>query len=84
MIMTRIAVVIALVLGAPVRPMAQSDSDIAKQFVGIWRLSSWVQRLSDGTTRQSPLSMGQHRCRSCVLCGHGPQSTGMEIGDYAD
>jgi hypothetical protein len=37
---------------------AQSDDAIATQFVGIWRLVSWSQRLADGTTRQSPLSVG--------------------------
>src|ERR1700691_72898 len=31
---------------------AQSQDDIAKQFVGMWRLVSNPQRLSDGTTRQ--------------------------------
>jgi len=36
---------------------AQSQGDIAKQFVGMWRLVSWPQRLADGTTRQSPLSV---------------------------
>jgi hypothetical protein len=35
---------------------AQAPDDIAKQFVGMWRLVSWPQRLADGTTRQSPLS----------------------------
>ena len=36
---------------------AQSQDDIAKQFVGMWRLVSWPQRLVDGTTRQSPASV---------------------------
>ena len=36
---------------------AQSQDDIAKQFVGMWRLASWPQRLADGTTRQNPISV---------------------------
>ena len=36
---------------------AQSQDDVAKQFVGMWRLVSWPQRLADGTTRQNPLSV---------------------------
>jgi lipocalin-like protein len=36
---------------------AQSQDDIAKQFVGMWRLVSWPERLADGTTRQNPLSV---------------------------
>jgi Lipocalin-like domain len=37
---------------------AQPQGDIAKQFVGMWRLVSWTERLPDGTTRQSPRSVG--------------------------
>jgi len=36
---------------------AQTPDDIGKQFIGMWRLVSWPQRLADGTTRQSPLSV---------------------------
>ncbi len=36
---------------------AQSQGDIARQFVGMWRLVSWPQRLADGTTRQNPQSV---------------------------
>jgi hypothetical protein len=36
---------------------AQSQDDIAKQFVGMWRLVSWTERLADGTTRQNPRSV---------------------------
>jgi hypothetical protein len=36
---------------------AQSPDDIGKQFVGMWRLVSWPERLADGTTRQHPLSV---------------------------
>ena len=36
---------------------AQSQDDIPKQFVGMWRLVSWPQRLADGTTRQNPQSV---------------------------
>jgi hypothetical protein len=37
---------------------AKSQGDVAQQFVGTWRLVSYVQRLADGATRQSPLSSG--------------------------
>lgn len=37
---------------------ARCDDDIAKQFLGIWKLVSWEQRLADGTTRQAPNSVG--------------------------
>jgi hypothetical protein len=33
------------------------DVSIAKQFVGMWRLVSWVHRLDDGTTRHDPKSV---------------------------
>jgi len=36
---------------------AQSQDEIAKQFVGMWRLVSWPERLADGTTRQDPKSV---------------------------
>jgi len=36
---------------------AQSQDDIAKQFVGTWRLVSWPVRSADGTTKQSPISV---------------------------
>jgi Lipocalin-like domain len=37
---------------------AQFQDDIAKQFVGMWRLVSWTERLADGTTRHNPRSVG--------------------------
>jgi hypothetical protein len=37
---------------------AQSQDDVAKQFVGAWRLVSWTQRRADGTTGQNPMSVG--------------------------
>ena len=37
---------------------AQSQNDIAKQFAGMWRLVSNPQRLTDGTTREGPNSVG--------------------------
>jgi hypothetical protein len=37
---------------------ARAQDDIATQFLGIWRLVSWEQRLADGTTRQAPNSVG--------------------------
>ena len=38
---------------------AQSRDDVAlaRQFIGMWRLASWTQRLADGTTRQQPISV---------------------------
>src|SRR4051812_36348016 len=38
--------------------LVQAQGDIAKRFVGTWRLVSHPQRLADGTTRQSPQSVG--------------------------
>jgi hypothetical protein len=42
---------------APQAP-SQDDSSVAKQFIGMWRLVSWPQRLADGTINQNPLSTG--------------------------
>lgn len=36
---------------------AKSPAAVAKQFIGMWRLVSWPQRLADGTTRQDPRSV---------------------------
>ena len=35
---------------------SQDEAAITRQFIGMWRLVSWPQRLADGTTRQNPLS----------------------------
>ena len=54
----KIALTVVLVLGAlSSTSYAQSQDDVAKQFVGMWRLVSWPQLLADGTTRQNPLSV---------------------------
>jgi len=37
---------------------AQSPADVARQFIGTWRLVSWTQRLADGTTRPDPRNTG--------------------------
>jgi hypothetical protein len=37
---------------------AQSAADVARQFIGTWRLVSWTQRLADGTTRPDPRNVG--------------------------
>jgi len=37
---------------------AQSAADIARQFIGTWRLVSWTQRLADGSTRPDPRNVG--------------------------
>ena len=39
-------------------PQAQSGDSVAKQFIGMWRLVSRPQKLTDGTTRQYPISVG--------------------------
>jgi hypothetical protein len=39
-------------------PRAESAADVARQFVGTWRLVSWTQRLADGTTRPDPRNVG--------------------------
>lgn len=53
------ALVVVLVFGQLIGPLrAQSQDDVAKQFVGMWRLASRTQRLLDGTTRQSAISTG--------------------------
>ncbi len=47
-----------LVLGMFASPaLAQTQDAVAKQFIGMWRLVSWPQRLADGTTRQDPRSV---------------------------
>lgn len=52
------AILMLLAFGLPNSiAYAQSQDDIAKQFVGMWRLVSWPERLADGTTRQNPLSV---------------------------
>jgi hypothetical protein len=35
----------------------QDDATVAKQFVGMWKLVSWPQRLADGTTRQNSITV---------------------------
>jgi len=37
-----------------VHAQSQDDAAIARQFVGMWRLVSWPQRLADGTWRSNP------------------------------
>ncbi len=36
----------------------QNDDSVAKQFVGMWRLVSWTQRMVDGTTKPNSQSVG--------------------------
>jgi hypothetical protein len=56
--MKMIAALFLLLAFGPLSSMsyAQSEADIAKQFVGTWRLVSWPERLADGTMRQNPQS----------------------------
>ena len=58
--MLRTALVSAALLSCALNdtPQAQSRPDIARQFVGTWRLVSWTQRLADGTTRPDPRNVG--------------------------
>ena len=37
---------------------AHGDDDIGAQFLGMWKLVSWEQRVADGTTRQAANSVG--------------------------
>ena len=57
--MTKIAALSILLVLGPLNSAsrAQSQEDIAKQFVGMWRLASRPQRLADGTTRQGQQSV---------------------------
>ena len=60
MMLTRrtLILVAVLVLGPCIKStVAQSEVNIAQQFVGTWRLVSWQQRLADGTTRPSAISV---------------------------
>ena len=56
-ILTLCMVGLSLLVGTRFETHAQPQDDvsIAKQFVGMWRLVSWPQRLADGTTRQNPI-----------------------------
>jgi len=52
------ALAVVLVFGAlNSSSHAQSLDAVAKQFVGMWRLVSWPQRLADGTMRQDARSV---------------------------
>jgi hypothetical protein len=54
---TTLAVVLVFSAFAGTPSPAQSPNVVEKQFVGMWRLVSWPQRLADGTTRQDPRSV---------------------------
>jgi hypothetical protein len=54
----RILAVVAAAFAMSDTPGAQSAADVARQFVGTWRLVSWTQRLADGTTRPDPRNVG--------------------------
>jgi hypothetical protein len=44
----------ALVTVAQRNQPPSDDAGLMKSFVGMWRLVSWPERLSDGTTKQNP------------------------------
>lgn len=50
--------VLPALIGSVFYAEARAQDDIATQFLGMWRLVSWEQRLADGTTRQAPNSVG--------------------------
>jgi hypothetical protein len=50
--MTKTLVSATLLALTSVAVAAQVQDDVTGRFVGLWRLASWEQRLTDGTTRQ--------------------------------
>jgi len=53
--MRRFALSMAALLVTVLAPLeAQLTDSVARSFVGTWRLVSWSQRLTDGTTRHDP------------------------------
>jgi len=51
-----IASILSIMTSGPAFAQTAADEQIARQFVGTWRLLTWTQRLNDGTTRPSPLA----------------------------
>ncbi len=52
-----IGIVLLVLVATTSMGQAWPDDDIAP-FLGMWKLVSWEQRLTDGTTRQAPNSVG--------------------------
>jgi len=56
-----LCILVLCVLGCPwsfdTHAQPQDEASVSRQFVGMWRLVSWTQRLDDGTTMQNPLSV---------------------------
>jgi hypothetical protein len=48
----------ALLLCALTNTSQAQSPDVARRFIGAWRLVSWTQRLADGTTRPDPRNVG--------------------------
>ena len=48
----RASAMILFLLALGAIPRAQSQDDEGRRFVGMWRLVSWQQRMTDGTARQ--------------------------------
>jgi hypothetical protein len=54
-VIARIVVLIAFTVAAP---QAQAPTNTTQDFVGAWKLVSWTQRMTDGTTRPSQFDAG--------------------------
>ena len=56
---TKIALLSAIIVGIfghTALPQSTTQSDVANQFVGMWRLVSWTKIYDDGSTRPEPRS----------------------------
>jgi hypothetical protein len=51
-----IASILSIIASEPAFAQTAADEQIARQFVGTWRLLTWTQRMNDGTSRPSPLA----------------------------
>ena len=83
---------LALALSALISTVeAQSSDEIARQFIGTWRLVSWTQRLADGSTRPDPRNVGYiiyseagYMCYSSMAANRTPwKSTNSPTPDEA-
>lgn len=56
--MKHLHVLLPLLIASLWTGQARGENDMENPFLGMWRLLSWEQRLTDGTTRQAPNSVG--------------------------